>query len=716
MSEPTAQQLAAAAWPLERLSEAIEVLARRVGLKPAAAPTLPSPPLTAHGELDPELLERWLDHTCSRLGLEVESVDAHGGELLRVVRSAAPALLRWRDSATSRYLLLVGSSRRSVQLLRPDLQLARVSLEAVRAALCAEIERPVHAQVASLLEPSGLPPAQYAAVHRSLVQERSAAQRYDGIWLLRLPPSACVWAQASRARLPSRLLLMLATFAALYTLEIAGWALIGRGALEGRLDPGWLIAWGLLLLGMVPLRMAGAWLQGTLSIDAGILLKQRLLTGALQMDMHCVRQQGVGQLLSRVIESQTLESLALNSGFAVLIALLELALAAWVLAQGAGGTWHVGLLLAWLAVAALLGRRYYQRLTRWTRARLDLTQDLVERMVGHRTRMVQQAAYHGHAEEDRELERYLTAAREFDRAYVPLAGGLPRGWLVLGLIGLAPAFVFGDAAPTAMAVALGGVLLGARGLGSIAAGLAAASRAVVAAQEIVPMFVAARRAPAQQAALPPKLAGAAAGDAARVLVQARDLVFRHRAQRAAVLEGCSLTIHRGDRVLLEGPSGGGKSTLASLLVGLHQPEAGLLLLDGLDHATLGNTWRRLAAGAPQFHENHVLTGSFAFNLLMGRHWPASLADLEAAEVLCRELGLGDLIDRMPSGLMQIVGETGWQLSHGERSRLYLARALLQKSELVVLDESFAALDPDTLERCLRCALAHSATLVVIAHP
>jgi ABC-type protease/lipase transport system fused ATPase/permease subunit len=51
----------------------------------------------------------------------------------------------------------------------------------------------------------------------------------------------------------------------------------------------------------------------------------------------------------------------------------------------------------------------------------------------------------------------------------------------------------------------------------------------------------------------------------------------------------------------------------------------------------------------------------------------------------RELGLRDLIDRKPSGLMQIVGETGWQLSHGERSRLFLARVLLQKMELVVLD-------------------------------
>ena len=67
------------------------------------------------------------------------------------------------------------------------------------------------------------------------------------------------------------------------------------------------------------------------------------------------------------------------------------------------------------------------------------------------------------------------------------------------------------------------------------------------------------------------------------------------------------------------------------------------------------------------------------------------------EAICAELGLGDLLDRMPAGLLQMVGETGWQLSHGERSRLYIARALLQDAELVVLDESFAALDPENLQ-------------------
>jgi ATP-binding cassette subfamily B protein len=71
---------------------------------------------------------------------------------------------------------------------------------------------------------------------------------------------------------------------------------------------------------------------------------------------------------------------------------------------------------------------------------------------------------------------------------------------------------------------------------------------------------------------------------------------------------------------------------------------------------------------------------------------------------------------MPAGMQQMVGESGWQLSHGERSRLFIARALLQNPELIVLDESFAALDPETLRRALTTVTRRAQSLVVVAHP
>ena len=67
-------------------------------------------------------------------------------------------------------------------------------------------------------------------------------------------------------------------------------------------------------------------------------------------------------------------------------------------------------------------------------------------------------------------------------------------------------------------------------------------------------------------------------------------------------------------------------------------------------------------------------------------------------------------------MLQMVGESGWQLSHGERSRLYIARALLQGSDVLVFDESFAALDPENLRLALNCVLDRASTVMVIAHP
>ena len=112
----------------------------------------------------------------------------------------------------------------------------------------------------------------------------------------------------------------------------------------------------------------------------------------------------------------------------------------------------------------------------------------------------------------------------------------------------------------------------------------------------------------------------------------------------------------------------------------------------------------------------MLSGPLAFNLLMGRAWPPSPEDLAEAEAVCEDLGLGALLRQMPAGLMQPVGETGWQLSHGERSRIFLARALLQGAPLTAMDESFGALDPETMALCLRATLRRTRALMVVAHP
>ena len=219
-----------------------------------------------------------------------------------------------------------------------------------------------------------------------------------------------------------------------------------------------------------------------------------------------------------------------------------------------------------------------------------------------------------------------------DHAFAPIVGALARGWILLALLGLAPAFITGNATPASLAIALGGMMLANRAMSGISGGLTALARAGLAWSQVSTLFHSARKGGGDGpfiAASNTALA-TAEGTRAPALVDASSIVFRYRDDGEPVLRGADLKIQRGERILLEGSSGGGKSTLASLLVGLRNPTSGLLLLNGLDRHTLGQSWHKLATEAPQFHENHILSGTLGFNLLMGRNWPASEEELEEA--------------------------------------------------------------------------------------
>ncbi len=344
---------------------------------------------------------------------------------------------------------------------------------------------------------------------------------------------------------------------------------------------------------------------------------------------------------------------------------------------------------------------------------MGMTEDLVEAMVGHRTRLAQQPREEWHEDEDRTLNTYVRLSEAVDRSGAWLTAAVPRGWLLAGLACLVPSVVAARSSPSEIAIVLGGVLLAFTAFRRLAASFTDIAALCVSWRRISPLFWAAAR--------PERLGEVFAGhehdEVSSKVIEADRLTFRYRDKGIPALQACGLVVRRGERILLEGPSGGGKTTFASLLSGMRQPESGLLLVNGVDRHTIGDKrWRQQVAAAPQFHENHILTETLAFNLLMGRGWPPTQKDIKDAELLCRELGLGDLLDRMPSGLLQMVGEGGWQLSHGERSRVYIARALLQRAGVVILDESFAALDPENLRTALECTLERAETLLVIAHP
>lgn len=696
-------------WPQDRLGEALVTLAQAAGLAPHQK-TTPVPPSGTTGDA----VGRWLETAVANLGLEAEPARIAYGELTDFLRTAGPAIFQIETETGSGFLALLKVRRKTAVLLGPDQQQHKIPLAALRAALAAGIEAPLRPQIETMLAETAVPPHQKEKVIQFILREQLATSPIEGCWLLDLSPGSPFWRQLRRAGFLRQTVIFTGAYSVQHFLFLLSWWVIGRGVFQGVVEMSWLAAWALILFSLLPLRLLNTWLQGLIAVNLGGLLQKRLLFGAMRLHPDEIRHEGAGQLMGRVFESEAIETLSLNGGIRGLTAVIELVMAGWVLALGAGGIPHALLLVLWIGFISAILVRFYQRRYRWTVMRRGLTHYLVEVMVGHRTRLAQSLRRFWHRGEDDDLTEYVKVLDDVDRTGIILEVFISHGWLVVGLLGLAPAFISGSFNPATLAISLGGILSAETAFRKFALGLVNQLLAgIIAWDQIAPLFKAAAR---------PEIVGnpdtaVTAHKTDGRLLGVHNISFRYSDRGDQVLDQCSLQVQNGDRILLEGPSGGGKSTLAAMLTGLRRPDNGLVLWQGLDQATLGSAgWRQRIVFAPQFHENHVLGSTFLFNLLMGRRWPPRREDVELAQALCAELGLSEVLARMPAGMQQTVGETGWQLSHGEKSRLYIARAILQGVDLIILDESFAALDPQNLQRAMQCVLDRAPTLLVIAHP
>jgi ATP-binding cassette, subfamily C, bacterial len=206
-------------------------------------------------------------------------------------------------------------------------------------------------------------------------------------------------------------------------------------------------------------------------------------------------------------------------------------------------------------------------------------------------------------------------------------------------------------------------------------------------------------------------ASAASGHSLAHEIHLQRISFRYEAQRPLVLDDLSLTIAAGKVTAIAGASGAGKSTIADLVTGLLVPMTGQVLIDGVElTAQAARAWRR--------HVGYVAQDTVLFHdtVRANLRWanPAA-SEQEMKEGLT--LAAAEFVFDLPQGLDTTVGDRGMLLSHGQRQRIALARALLRRPGLLILDEATSSLDFENERRILDAIerLQGRTTVLLIAH-
>lgn len=227
--------------------------------------------------------------------------------------------------------------------------------------------------------------------------------------------------------------------------------------------------------------------------------------------------------------------------------------------------------------------------------------------------------------------------------------------------------------------------------------------------ELESAYIHARELIAEAAADPEPNPGTAAPSLERSLVLER---VRFGYGEAEVLRGLSLEVPAGSMSVLTGSSGAGKTTVIDLVLGLHRPTAGRVLVDGVDLQAIDLVrWRRLVGYVPQ--ELILFHDTILANVTLGDE----TIDEDAVRAALETAGSWGFVQGLPDGLATVVGEKGAKLSGGQRQRIALARAIASRPKLLILDEVTSALDPETARDIVRNIrrLTDRMTVLAVTH-
>ncbi|HEU4965272.1 MAG TPA: ABC transporter ATP-binding protein [Bacilli bacterium] len=195
-------------------------------------------------------------------------------------------------------------------------------------------------------------------------------------------------------------------------------------------------------------------------------------------------------------------------------------------------------------------------------------------------------------------------------------------------------------------------------------------------------------------------------------IEMENIRFRYPGTDDTVLNDISMSIEPGQHIGLCGASGGGKSTLVQVLLGLYTPEQGRVMIDGCDLNDYDRNSFRLQVGVVS-QETFLLNETLRKNLLYSK----PDATQEELDLAVRAAGLAEMIDDLPDGYETLVGERGLKLSGGQKQRVSMARAILRHPQVLIFDEATSSLDGETEEK-VQAALEElipGRTTITIAH-
>jgi ABC-type multidrug transport system fused ATPase/permease subunit len=197
-------------------------------------------------------------------------------------------------------------------------------------------------------------------------------------------------------------------------------------------------------------------------------------------------------------------------------------------------------------------------------------------------------------------------------------------------------------------------------------------------------------------------------------ISIENVSFSYGAGHTTVLKNVTLRIEKGSRVGFIGKTGGGKSTLLDIIMGLLCPTSGIIKVDGRELKGMSlDGWRAQIAHVPQ--SIYLSDASIAENIAFGV--PMSEVNMPLVISAAKKAKLADFIDSLSDRYLTPVGERGVRLSGGQRQRIGLARALYKDAKVLVLDEATSALDMETEAEVMRSIemLGPELTILVVAH-